>query len=477
MNPNQTVHTSFESIPALLDALIVTPQDDRWNDVRQAWNLTVDQQPAAVALPETADDVIDIVRWASAEGLRVTAQGTGHAAAANASLRNAVLVKTALLNDVRIDADLLRARVGAGVIWSEVSSAAAEFGLAALAGSGPDVGVVGYTLGGGVSWLARRYGLAANSVLAVELVTADGRLVRADRYHEPDLFWALRGGGGAFGVVTALEFELYPVAEVYAGTLFWPLEQAEQVLNVWRAWAETSPVEMTSLGRLLNMPPLPEIPEQLRGRSFVAIELAYLGRSDEGASHLQVLRALRPEMDMVATIPAVQLGRLHLDPDRPVPGLGDGMLLDELSPAAINALLATAGHGTNSPLLSVEIRHLGGALGERAPHGGALDHLAAPYALYAVGMAFTPELKQAVRARFDMLREALSPWQSRHGYLNFADRPGDSERLFPMATYQRLRDIKATYDPGDLFLSNHPIPPGTARPRHRTDAAQAAGEA
>jgi len=170
MNPNQTVHTSFESIPALLDALIVTPQDDRWNDARQAWNLTVDQQPAAVALPETTDDVIDIVRWASAEGLRVTAQGTGHAAAANASLRNTVLVKTALLNDVRIDADLLRARVGAGVIWSEVSSAAAEFGLAALAGSGPDVGVVGYTLGGGVSWLARRYGLAANSVLAVELV-------------------------------------------------------------------------------------------------------------------------------------------------------------------------------------------------------------------------------------------------------------------------------------------------------------------
>src|SRR5215470_4711152 len=203
MIPNQTVRASLESVPAPLDDLIVRPGDDGWDEARQAWNLAVDQRPAAVALPRTADDVIGLVAWARGEGLRVAAQGTGHAAAALASLEDTVLVKTARLSDVQIDPELLRARVGAGVIWADVSTAAAEFGLAALAGSAPDVGVVGYTLGGGVSWLARRYGLAANSVLAVELVTADGRLVRADHYHEPDLFWALRGGGGALGIVTA----------------------------------------------------------------------------------------------------------------------------------------------------------------------------------------------------------------------------------------------------------------------------------
>jgi FAD/FMN-containing dehydrogenase len=159
------------------------------------------------------------------------------------------------------------------VIWIEVVEAAAEHGLAALAGSSPDVGVVGYTLGGGLSWLVRKYGLAANKVTAVELVTADGRLVRADRDNEPDLFWALRGGGGSFGVVTALEFRLYPLTEVYAGVMFWPVERAAEVLNAWREWTATVPDEMTSVGRILQLPPLPDVPEPLRGRSFARRDL------------------------------------------------------------------------------------------------------------------------------------------------------------------------------------------------------------
>jgi hypothetical protein len=299
----------------------------------------------------------------------------------------------------RDDNELLRARVGAGVVWSEVSTAAAEFGLAALAGSGPDVGVAGYTLGGGISWLARRYGLAANSVLAVELVTADGRVVRADQYHEPDLFWALRGGGGAFGVVSALEFELYPVAAVYAGTLFWPMEQAERVLNAWRAWAQKSPNELTSCGRLLNLPPLPDLPEQLRGRSLVAIEVAHVGDRTEAAAYLQPLRALAPEMDTVTTIAAAQLARLHMDPDHPVPGAGDGRMLAALPAEAIAALVGVAGHGTGSPLLSVEIRHLGGAFGEVAAGAGALASIDAPFGMYAVGIAVTPVRRASRRCR------------------------------------------------------------------------------
>jgi FAD/FMN-containing dehydrogenase len=455
----QTRATSPVPVPAALRDLIAQPGDDGWDEARQAWNLAADQQPAAVARPGTADDVIAIVAWARAGGLRVAAQGTGHAAASLSSLGNAVLVRTGRLGEVQIDPELRRARVGAGVIWADVSTAAAESGLAALAGSASDVGVTGYTLGGGVSWLARRYGLAANSVLAVELVTADGRLVRADHHHEPDLFWAVRGGGGAFGVVTAIEFELYPIAEVYAGALFWPAEQAETVLNAWRAWAGTSPADLTSCGRILNLPPLPSVPEPLRGRSFAVVEVAYLGSPADAAAHLEPLRALGPEIDTVATIPVAQLAGLHMDPDGPVPGAGNGLLLDDLPPAAITALLAVAGPGTGSPLLSVEFRHFGAALSEATPQAGALASIDAAFGMYAVGMAVTPDLKQAINDRLDLLREALSPWRSHHGYFNFDDRPGDAEPLFPHATYRRLRKIKAAYDPGDLFLSNHPVIP------------------
>ncbi|MEP7025141.1 MAG: FAD-binding oxidoreductase, partial [Actinomycetota bacterium] len=327
-------HPSAPHLPAPLRGLITLPGEDGWDQARQAWNLAADQRPAAVARPRTAGDVIEIVAWARAAGLRIAAQGTGHAASSLPQLDGMVLVRTGPLSEVQIDPELLRARVGAGAVWANVSAAAAKFGLAALAGSAADVGVIGYTLGGGVSWLARRYGLAASSVLAVELVTAAGRLVRADRHHEPDLFWALRGGGGAFGIVTALEFELYPVAEVSAGILLWPMEQAEPVLNAWRSWAESSPAGLTSCGRLLNLPPIPDIPQPLRGRSFVAVEVADLRDSAEADRHLRPLRALRPEIDTVSVIPAAQLARLHMDPEGPVPGAGDGMLLDSLPPAA-----------------------------------------------------------------------------------------------------------------------------------------------
>ena len=469
------IRTLPESLPASIAELIVTPDDQRWDEARQAWNLTVDQRPAAVAIPRKADDVVALVRWAASQGLRIAAQGTGHAAAAHASLDGTVLIRTLQLRDVQIDAELERGRVGAGAVWIDVSTAAAEFGLAALAGSGPDVGVVGYTLGGGISWLARRFGLAANSVLAVEIVTADGHLVRADRFHEPDLFWALRGGGGAFGIVTAIEFELYPIAQVYAGTLFWPIERAEPVLNAWRVWADSSPAEVTSCARLLNLPPLPQLPEPVRGRSLVAVEIAYLGNEAGGAEQLRALRALDPEIDTVATMPAAGLAGLHLDPESPVPGIGDGLLLDGLPPTAVQAVLGAAGPGTASPLLSVEIRHLGGALAVAAPDAGALASIDASYAVYAVGIAVGPEVGHAIKTRIGAVREALTPWQSRIDYLNFADRPGDTERLFPPEVYRRLRDVKASYDPGDLFLSNHPITPSTSRPDDGADGVSARG--
>ena len=200
---------------------VLTPADPGWDDARKAWNLAVDQRPAAIAVPTCESEVIAAVNFARHHGLRVAAQGTGHNAAPLGPLADTILVKTERMRRVSIDPVARIARVEAGVVWLEVVEAAARHGLAALAGSSPDVGVVGYTIGGGMSWLGRAYGLSANNVEAIEVVTADGRLVRADACTETDLFWALRGGG-SFGVVTAIELRLFPVTEVYAGLLATP---------------------------------------------------------------------------------------------------------------------------------------------------------------------------------------------------------------------------------------------------------------
>ena len=319
------------------------------------------------------------------------------------------------------------------------------------------MGVVGYTLGGGISWLARRHGLAANSVVAVELVNADGELVRADAENEPELFWALRGGGGAFGVVTALEFELYEISEVYAGVLFFPIERGTEVLRAWRRWIEDVPDEVTSVGRFLQFPPIPDIPEPLRGRSFVVVEATYLGDEASAAELLRPLRELGPAIDTFATIPVEELSSLHMDPEHPVPGVGDGMLLADLDDEAIDALVAAAGAGSGSPLLSVEVRHLGGALSRREPGQGALAAIDAGFAMFAVGISMTAEMGAAMHAHVEVIQSALAKWDAGRDYLNFTERREKGERFFGDATYRRLQTVKAQVDPEDVFRSNHPI--------------------
>ena len=437
--------------------LIVLPHDRHWDEARLAWNLAVDQQPAAVALPESAHDVGAIVRWARERGLRVAPQGTGHNAHPLGSLAHTVLLKTERMRGVAIDARAQRARVEAGVLWAEVTQAAAQHGLAALAGSSPDVGVVGYTLGGGVSWLARRYGLAANGVTAIELVNAEGEPVRADADQNADLFWALRGGGGSFGVVTALEFALYPITDVHAGILFFPLERGAEVLRAWRRWVDTVPDEVTSVGRFLQFPPLPALPEHLRGQSFAVIEAASLLGEDASDELLRPLRELGPQLDTFATIPVHALDRLHMDPEQPVPGAGDGMVLSDLNDAAIDALVQTAGAGSHSPLFSVELRHAGGALTRKVPGGGAVSSVNGRFLLFAVGMAPTPEAGAAVKAQVELVHNALAPWDAGRAFSNFATKRERGERLFGDLTYRRLQTVKAAVDPDDVFRSNHPV--------------------
>ena len=452
-----TTLVDVRPLRAQLEGGVVAPEDEGWDEARQAWNLAVDQRPAAVALPESAADVAAVVRFAREQGLRVAPQGTGHNAAALAaagSLEDTILLKTVRMRGVTIDAEARTARAEAGVLWIEVVEAAAQHGLAALAGSSPDVGVVGYTLGGGLSWLARKHGIGANEVTAIELVTANGRLVRADAEHEADLFWALRGGGGAFGVVTAIEFNLFPITELYAGVLWYPVDRAAEVLNEWRAWTDGQPEEMTSVGRILQFPPIPEIPEAVRGQSFVVVEAIYLGDEADGAELLAPLRALGPVLDTVATIPVTALAQLHMDPEEPVPAVGDGGMLTDVDAELVDAVVdATVG----SPLLSVEIRHLGGAVARPLPGHGAIPAFEAPFIMYSVGFAPTPDAAAAVEGAVSVVRAAAAPWEAEHTYLNFADTRRGSRSLFGAESHERLLRIKAEVDPDDMIRSNHPL--------------------
>lgn len=451
----KTIESTIERLRESIAGDAYAAGEPGWDEARTAWNLAVDQRPAVVVLPQNAADIAEAVRWARGSGLQVVAQGTGHNPIPYGDLSGAMLIKTSRMREVSVDPEARTFRAEAGVVWGDVVPVAAQHGLMALHGSAHDVGVVGYALGGGVSWLARKYGLASESVTAIELVTADGRLVRATETEEPDLFWALRGGGGNFGIVTAVEMRLVQEPDVYAGILFFPLERAGEVLRAWRAWTETAPEMVTSIGRLLQLPDLELIPEPLRANSFAVVEATFLCPEEEAARLLAPLRELGPVMDTFAPVGPDGLLPLHMDPPEPVPAQGEGGMLASLSDEVIDAVVATIGAGTDSPLLTFEFRHLGGALAR--PGTGALGSLDGAYLTYGAGLAVGPEIVAAIKQRLAEVREVLRPVAGGRPYLNFTEEEADVATMFESDAYARLRAIKAKVDPDNLFRGNHAI--------------------
>lgn len=436
---------------------VVLPEDERWEEARQAWNLAADPRPVAVVYPESAEDMAAAVTFAGAHDLRVAFVAGGHNAGPVDWSRDALLVKTERMREIEIDAVSRRARIGAGVLAQPLADAAGAHGLAFLAGTSPDAGVAGYALGGGYSWMIRKHGLACNSILALEAVTAGGRIVRADESSEPDLYWAIRGGSGNFAAVTAIELELYAVTELYAGCLFWPIERATEILSAWLEWTESVPVECHSIGRVLQLPDAPFLPPHLNARSFVLVEAAHLGSREEGEELLAPLRALEPELDTFDVIPPTALSLVNMDPDFPLPYAGDGALLSSASPDTIGALVDAF---VGSPLLHAEIRHLGGAVAESAPHHGALDHVEQPFVFFTFGLAFDADLHAAVEQAVERVFAAIAPWNSGKRYLNFTEVRADSRTMFPAESYERLLAVKRAYDPDGRFIANHLIPVG-----------------
>ena len=441
------------------------PDDPAYDMARSPWNLQAADHPAAVAYPAFPDEVAEVVLAAAAAGLQVAAQGTGHGAPPlEGRLADAVLLRTSAMTELQVDAERRHVRVGAGVLWGDLAEAAGRHGLAALHPSSPDVGVVGFSLGGGIGWYARRLGLQCNTLTAVELVLADGSFVRATADSEVELFWALRGGAAPLGVVTSLEFGLFPLDSVVAGFLAWDWTAVERVLPGWVAWCSDAPEEVTTSFRLLDVPADDGIPVDLRGRRLAMIDGAVLGDDAHAADVLAPLQALAPELDTVARVPAASLVRLHLEPEGPTPGYASSMLVSALPDDAISAIIAAAGPTSGTRLAVAELRQLGGALARPDPAGGALSSLDGEFLALGLGLDGDPSAWPQLRADAARFLGAVEPWASGAQYLPMLDDRTDTRKAFPPGVHARLSAMRRAADPDGLFIAPHDVP-SQATPR------------
>jgi len=439
---------------------VTLPGDDDYAAETATWNLAVAQRPAVAIGATSAPDVTAAVRFAAERGLPITVVSTGHGAVRGSD--GSVLINVRRMNDIQIDAAERTATVGAGVEAQRLVEATAEAGLAPLAGSSPNVGVVGYTLGGGLSpTLGRAYGYSADHVRAFEIVTADGELRRVDADHEPELFWAVRGGKGNFGVVTALTLDLVPVTRLYAGGLYFAAEHTEQVVEAYRRLTAVAPDELTASFAFLRLPPMPFVPEPLRGRFTVHVRFAYLGSASDGEALLADLRATAPALiDTVAEMPFTGIDAIHADPVDPLPGYESTATLRDFPEQAAKALIAAAGPAVDTPALIVEIRQLGGALAREPRVANAVGGRDAAFQ-FLTGAVGPPGAHEELRGPLAAIGGALAPWATGRAMANFIGAydttPDGVRRAWDPATFARLAWVKQIYDPPE------PVP---AEPQH-----------
>jgi FAD/FMN-containing dehydrogenase len=414
---------------------------------------------ATVVAAQTTDDVVAAVRYAANEDLPVAVQATGHGL--TEPIEGAVLVSTRAMTDLAVDPDTRVVRVQPGVRWAQVQAAAAPHGLAGVSGSYSQVGVVGFTVGGGQSPVfGRRYGFGADQVRALDLVTAEGELRRVDPDSEPDLFWAVRGGKGNFGIVTSLEIDLVPEASVYGGGIFFPMAAAPALLPRFAEWSADLPDETSTSVSLMRLPPLPDLPEPLRGQAVVHLRFSHLGDPDEAEGHLAPMRDVAdPILDNVRLLPVTSLDAIHMDPTDPLPYWYRGTTLRELPPAAVDALLGAAGPDATTPLLMVEVRRLGGALAREPRHPNAVPARDAAYLLFALGLLM-PGIADQVPGAAEAVIGALGAWDTGQSVPNFTGcqlTPDQMLASYPAAQRERLRAVKRAVDPGDVFRFGNPL--------------------
>jgi hypothetical protein len=435
---------------------LVTPQDHDWDLERTPWIVNIDQHPAAILHCADEDDVQAAVLWAIEHGRSVTAQPRGHAA--RPTVDGALLLRTRALQGIQVDVEHRTARVGAGVKFGELLTRLDGTGLVALCGSNPDPSVVGLCLGGGVSWFTRRYGFTANSIISFDVVDACGRRVVVDRATDPDLFWAMRGGGGDFAIVLAVEIALFPAPELYGGRLLWPVEHAVAVLRAFRDLALVAPRELTLWAHICHYPPIPDIPEPFRGRSFVSVATTYLGAPADAEALLRPLREAAPvKLDLLEPLPVSRLGEVAAEPTEPTPVMEHSTLLHGLDDQAIDDLVRATGDPASCPLMIVQIRGLGGAFAEGTAANGAVCSVDAPFNLWAGGIPAVPELAAAIPHAFAAIDAALGRLSTGRRLPNFTGEAQGNAAGYMPHVLERLRRIKRTRDPHGVIRSNKPV--------------------
>jgi FAD/FMN-containing dehydrogenase len=435
----------FSELAARTQGTVAVPGDPDYDALVSPWNVAVPVRPAAVVAAETADDVVEAVRFAAEHGLRVTPQATGHGPMAE--LLTELVVLTKGLDQVVVHPEGW-ARVGAGVKWLRVVEAAAPLGLAPLSGSITDVGIVGYTTGGGLGPMARTYGLAIDKVRAIEVVTGDGVLRRATPTQHPELFFALRGAKGMLGIVTAIEFDLVHQPMFYGGSLWFDGADAASVIERWRAWSEDLPELGTTSFALFQMPEMPGVPPQLAGRLTLSVRYVWTGDPEEGERRFAPMRAAAPVvLDDVAHKPYTAIDSVHTDPLDPTPAHEAAAVLTDFPPEAADALLALAGPGTGSPQVLVEVRQLGGVIGRGGEHPSAFSSRDVAYSVLVVGIAGVP----GVEDHASEILGALRPWTGGHRLPNFTFTPEEYRDAYDEVTIARLRRAVRTYDPDGVM--------------------------
>lgn len=436
--------------PSHLESIVLSP--DFPSLEVPAFNAAVAHRPARVHAIGPDDDLSAVVLDAARGGGRIHVIGSGHGWAT--PIDSGVALLTRGLDGVLVDAASRTARVGAGARWSDVIAAAAQHGLAPVCGSAPGVGVIGFLLGGGLSPVGRTLGWGSDHVRSFELVTGEGHTLTASAESHPDLFWALRGGKVAPGVVTSVQLELAPIETLYGGGLFFEGADAAAVLSGYASWAADAPDAVTSSCAILRLPDLEVVPAPLRGRCVVHVRVAVVGRPD-AESLVAPLRALAtPILDAVTEMPYAAIGSIHADPTEPMPVVEGGILLRDFDAAAAAALLEVAGPDVPAPFAVVELRQLGGALAASPRSDDAVAGRDAAYSLFAVSAPVPDLFANVVPAFAQRLFGALDPWATGTVQPNFVgglNAPGTMQRAWTADVRAGLHAVWRTYDPAGVF--------------------------
>lgn len=439
-----------------------SPGETDYLSATATFNLAAPFNPVGALTARTTEDAVEAVLAAGRLGLPLYVTSTGHASGAVVGADSGLLVRTSFTGQVTVDTKTNSARIPAGTVWSDVVVAANAVGLAALHGSSGTVGAVGYLMRGGMSFYGRRFGLGANSLLAVTLVLADGSVVRASASENTDLFWAVRGGGNGFGIVTEVEIQLYPMAKIVTGATFWDAKHAAKLLPLWRKWTESADERVSTSMRLMSFPAMPGVPEIFTNGQVLMLDGA-VAAEHEGdlESALQLLSELveplaelaEPLLDTWHVAQPTDLPDTHMDPQDPIPGGADHFLLREIDDSTIEKIVEGAGPDSGSPLVIAELRQLGGAFSRSPEGGGALGRLDARYAFLAIWLN-VPELAEVGRQYADALRESLAPWNTGFVAPTFVESSHQPYRAFDDATASGVDAIRRGVDPHGLFRGN-----------------------